>query len=334
VSTLVASQFETAERSEVVLEFPSPRPRQLRLWAWLLGAWILSGIYIVSPEQQALVTMFGAVTASRVLPGIHYALPWPIDNVYKLKVHQLRRVAIGGDVADNVLGRLQPVSSEFLSGDQNLLNIRVVAQYSVSEPRDFLFQTENVDRVVGSVVGAELSRRIAHTAVEDILTTGKIAIQNEVLRAAQQTMDSYRTGATISSISIESVTPPPEAADAFRSVAGARADAIRIVNQAEGYANDLLPRARGEAAQLLEQAQAYKEGKVNRAAGDAARFGEVVLEYAKAPKVTSTRAYVEAMEQILPKLKKLIVDSSGNVDLTVIRRDDNSGTNQTGTSRK
>jgi membrane protease subunit HflK len=334
VSTLVASQFETAERSQIVLEFPPPRRRRRRLWAWLLGAWILSGIYVVSPEQQAVVTMFGAVTAPRVLPGIHYALPWPIDSVYKLKVHQLRRVAIGGDVADSVLGRLQPVSSEFLSGDQNLLNIRVVAQYSVSEPRDFLFQTENVDRVVSAVVGAELSRRIAHTAVDDILTTEKIAIQNDVLQAAQKAIESYRAGATISSISIESVTPPPEAADAFRSVASAKADAIRIVNQAEGYANDLLPRARGEGVQLIEQAQAYKEGKVNRAAGDAARFGEVALEYAKAPKVTSTRAYLEALEQILPKLKKLIIDSNGNVDLTVIRRDDNSGPNQTGATRK
>ena len=334
MSTLVASQFETAERSEIVLEFPPPRRRRLRLWAWLLGAWILSGIYIVSPEQQAVVTMFGAVTAPRVLPGIHYALPWPIDSVYKLKVHQLRRVAIGGDAADSVLGRLQPVSSEFLSGDQNLLNIRVVAQYSVSEPRDFLFQAENVDSVVGAVVRAELSRRIAHTAVDDILTTEKIAIQNDVLRAAQKTIESYRAGATVSSISIESVTPPPETADAFRSVASARADAIRIVNQSEGYANDLLPRARGEGAQLTQQAEAYKEGKVNRAAGDAARFGEVALEYAKAPKVTSTRAYLEAMEQILPKLKKVIVDSNGNVDLTVIRRDDNAGTNQTGATRK
>ncbi len=333
MSTLVVPQSEAAEQAEIFPELP-PKRRKFRLWAWLLGAWVLSGIYIVAPEQQAVVTMFGAVTAPRVLPGIHYALPWPIDSVYKLKVRQLRRATIGGDSADNVLGRLQPASSEFLSGDQNLLNLRVVAQYSVSDPHDFLFQTEDVDRVVAAVVGAELSRRVAHTAVDDILTTEKIAIQNDVLRAAQQAMDSYHTGAAISSISIESVTPPADAADAFRGVAGAKADAIRIVNQAEGYTNDLLPRARGGAAQLLEQAQAYKESKINRAAGDAARFEAVAREYAKAPKVTSTRAYVEAMEQILPKVKKLIVDSNGNVDISVIRRDDSSVTNQNGASRK
>jgi modulator of FtsH protease HflK len=326
-------QLEAAEESQLIFEKPSG-PRRFRIWPWLLGIWILSGVYIISPEQQAVVTTFGAVTAPRVLPGIHYALPWPIDSVYKLKVHQLRRVTVGGDSADSILGRLQPVSSEFLSGDQNLLNIRVVAQYSVSEPRNFLFQTEDVDRTVGAVVEAELSRRIAHTAVDDILTTEKIAIQNDVLHAAQSIMNTYRVGITISSMSIESVTPPAEAADAFRSVASAKADAIRIVNQSEGYANDLLPRARGEATQLLEQAQGYKEGKVNRAAGDAARFAEVAIEYAKAPKVTSTRVYIEAMEQILPKLKKLIVDSKENIDLTIIRRDENSATNQTGTNRK
>jgi modulator of FtsH protease HflK len=332
MSTLLAPQPESVE----LLEVPTPtvKRRARRVWAWFVGVWILSGIYIVSPDQQAVVTRLGAVSNPRVPPGIHYALPWPIDSVYKLRVHQLRRTVIGGEVPDTILGRLQPVSSEFLSGDQNLLNVRVVVQYSVSEPKDFLFQTEDVERVVKAAVESELSRRIARTSVDDILTTEKIAIQNDVLQAAQRSIDGYHAGVGISSINIESVTPPAEAADAFRSVAGARADAIRIVNEAEGYANDLVPRARGEAAQMLEQALAYKEGKINRASGDAARFDEVAVEYSKAPKVTTTRAYLEAMEQILPKLKKLILDANGNLDITVVRRDDNAGANQKGAGQK
>ncbi len=155
-----------------------------------------------------------------------------------------------------------------------------------------------------------------------------------MLQTAQHALDDYKPGVALSSINIENVTPPAEAADAFRGVAGARADAIRLVNQAKVYANDLIPRARGEAAQLTEQAQAYKEGKINRAARDAARFDEVAVEYSKAPGVTTTRAYVEAMEQILPKLKKLIVDSNGNLDLTVVRRDDNNATNSNGATQK
>ena len=124
MNVLVAPQYEIDAGPALV---PKARPsgRKLHLWAWALGLWILSGIYLVAPDQQAVVTRFGVVTEPRVLPGIHYALPWPMDSVYKLKVHQLRRSVIGGDAADNILGRMQPVSSEFLTGDQNLLNIRV-----------------------------------------------------------------------------------------------------------------------------------------------------------------------------------------------------------------
>jgi modulator of FtsH protease HflK len=331
VSTLFAPQAETLELEESPKPLPARRKRHI--WAWLLGLWMLSGIYIVSADQQAVVTRLGAVVNPRVAPGIHYALPWPIDAVYKLKVHQLRRAVIGGDIPDSVLGRLQPAPSEFLSGDLNLFNLRVVAQYSVSEPGDFLFQSENVDQLVKVAVESELSRRIARTPVDNILTTDKIAIQNDVLRNAQRAVNSYRAGISISSINIESVNPPAEAADAFRSVAGARADAVRLVNEAEGYANDLIPRARGEADQLAQQAQAYKEGTINRALGDAARFDEVAAEYSKAPKVTSTRAYLEAMEQILPKVKKLILDANGNLDLSIVRRDDNANT-QNGSAQK
>jgi membrane protease subunit HflK len=204
--------------------------------------------------------------------------------------------------------------------------VRVVAQYSVSEPRDYLFQTLDIDQVVGAVVESELARRLAHTAVDSIMTTDKVAIQNDVLMAAQKCLEDYRVGISLSSINIENVAPPPDAADAFRNVAGARADAIRFVNEAQGYANDLLPRAHGEAAQMQQAAQAYKEGKVNRAMGDLARFDAVAAEYAKAPEVTSLRVYVEAMEQILPQLRKLIVDSNGNLDLSIIEKDDNSET--------
>jgi membrane protease subunit HflK len=332
VSILVSAQSEVTAAGSATP--PVQRRRKLRRWAWPFGLWLISGAYIVSADQQAVVTRFGAVVNQRVPPGIHYALPWPIDSVYKLKVHQLQRTIIGGEIPDVVLGRVSPASSEFLSGDQNLLNIRVVAQYSVRDPRDFLFQTADVQRVVKGAVESELAHRIAHTPVDEILTTEKVAIQNDVLQGAQKLLESYQAGVTISSINIEDVSPPAEAADAFRAVAGARADALRLMNEAEGYANDLIPRARGEAAQLGEQAQAYKAGRVNRVAGDATRFEEVAAEYAKAPKVTVTRAYVEAMEQILPKIKKIILDSKGNLDMTIVRRDDNAAANSNGGAQK
>jgi len=141
-----------------------------------------------------------------------------------------------------------------------------------------------------------------------------------VLAAAQQRLNEYRAGVRLASVNIESVGAPPEAADAFRDVASARADTSRIVSEAQSYANGVVPRARGEARQLLEAAEGYKATRVNEATGDAARFSAVAAEYAKAPGVTGTRLYLEAVEQILPKIRKLIVDSNGNLDLTIIRR--------------
>jgi membrane protease subunit HflK len=157
-------------------------------------------------------------------------LPWPIDRVYKLKVRELRRRVVGGEIPDSILGRSQAGNSEFFSGDQNLLNIRVVVQYSVSSPKDFLFVTQNADQIVGLAVESELVRRVAHTTVDDILTTQKLAVQNDVLRSAQSIIDRYRTGALLSSVNIESVSPPPETAEAFRSVAGA---ALRCLSHRE-----------------------------------------------------------------------------------------------------
>jgi membrane protease subunit HflK len=257
-----------------------------------------------------------------VLPGIHFALPWPIDRVYKLKVQQLQRLVIGGDLPDGVLGRSQPLLSQFLTGDQNIINMRVVVQYSVGVPADYLFRNQEVARSVGAAVEAELARRIAHRSVDAVLTTEKVAIQDEVRNAAQKRVNDYHSGVLISTINIETVGPPPEAADAFRDVASAKADSARIVNESQGYANDVIPKARGEAQKLLEEAAAYKERKVNEAAGDASRFTQIAAEYNKAAAVTGHRLYVETMEQILPRIRKMIVDRNGNLDLTFIRKGD------------
>ena len=307
---------------------PIEPPVQEKFWSGrrivigLIVLWLLSGIFLVQPDQQAVVTRFGAVTEPRVLPGIHYALPWPIDRVAKLKVQQLQRLLIGGDLPDSVLGRNNPLASQFITGDQNIINMRVVVQYSVGVPADYLFGTQDVAKAIAAAVEAELARRIAHRGVDAVLTTEKIAIQDETLAAAQKRINDYHAGVLLSTVNIENVSPPAEAADAFRDVTNARADTTRIVNEAEGYANDLVPRARGEADQLRESAEAYKLSKVNQAAGDAARFDQIAAEYAKASEVTGRRLYIETMEQIMPRIRKMIVDPNGNLDLTILRKGD------------
>ncbi|HEV2199578.1 MAG TPA: FtsH protease activity modulator HflK [Bryobacteraceae bacterium] len=323
--SILAPQFELPR-----LDTGAEPPPEVRHWtprwdrkpvlAALACLWILSGVYLVAPDQQAVETMFGRVVAPRVLPGLHYALPWPLQNVYKLKVRQLQRLVVGGDLPDTVIGRAQPLASQFLTGDQNIINMRVVVQYSVGVPADYLFLAQNPARVTGAAVESEIARRVAHRGVDAVLTTEKAAIQYEVRAAAQELLNRYRTGVQISTVNIESAAPPPEAADAFRDVASARADTARIVSDAQGYANDLIPNARGQAQQMREESEAYRQRKINEAAGDAARFNQIAAEYGKAAQVTGERLYLETMEQILPRIKKLIVDKNGNLDLTILRR--------------
>jgi membrane protease subunit HflK len=306
---------------EVRAELAAPKgSRRRQVLAAVVLVWFLSSVYVVPADEQAVVTRFGKVVQPRVLPGIHVSLPWPADRVYKLKVQQLQRLVVGGDIPDSVLGTVQPLASQFLTGDQNLIHVRVVVQYSVGVPADYLFRAQEVARAVGAAVETELARRIATRNVDAVLTTEKVAIQEEVRAGAQARLDEYRVGVLLSTINMESVTPPPEAADAFRDVASARADAARITNEAQGYANDVIPKARGEADQMLAKAEGYKQRKINEALGDASRFTEVAAEYAKASDVNGRRLYVETMEQILPRIKKLIVDKNGNLDLTIIRK--------------
>lgn len=280
--------------------------------------YLLTGVYVISADQQAVVTRFGRVTDQRVLPGIHYALPWPIDRVYKLKVLETRRAVVGGEAADQTLGRNQPFQMQFLTGDQNVVQMRVIAQYHVTSPADFLFRAQDVELLVRGAVEGELTRETAARGVDALLTTDKAEVQQVAQSCAQTRLDSYGVGVNVSSVNIESAGPPPDVAEAFRDVAGARADAARIVNEAQGYAQDLIPRARGDAMQMHEAAEAYRTRRINEAQGDAGRFRKLSDEYRKAREVTSERVYVETMEQILPRIRKLILDR--DVDLSILRR--------------
>ena len=287
----------------------------------IAGLWLVGGIYLVPTEEQAVLTTFGAVVNDRVTPGVGWHWAWPVGRVHKLKVRELKRAFIGGEVADeaNALPA-DPVLSQFLSGDQNILNVRAVVQYSIAEPASFLFRSRDPDQTVANSVEAALERQISSRAVDEVLTTEKIAIQEAVRQDAQVLIDRYGLGVLLSTVNIRTVAPPPEAADAFRDVASARADAARIVNEAEGYANDILPRARGEAQQMLSESRGYRERKIRRAEGDTARFERLAAEYRKNPQVTSSRLYLETMEEVLPRIRKTVVDDQGNLDLTIIRR--------------
>jgi modulator of FtsH protease HflK len=277
----------------------------------------------VAPERQAVVVRFGRVIEKRVLPGIHYHLPFPVDSVITLKALETKRLTVGIEMPDQVLGRTGVDSRRlYLTGDQNLINVQMAVQFNVKEPSGYLFNSRDVTNLVSQTVESAFAAIIAGEGVDDLLTTGKVAVQNATWQLSQEMLDSHSSGVSISSVNIESVSPPAGAADAFREVAIARADRDRIINEAFGYANDLVARAQGEADKLISDAETYRERRINESQGEAERFAKLVFEYNHAKQVTEKRLYLEAMEEVLPRIKKVIVDSRGSrnlMDLSIIR---------------
>ncbi len=282
--------------------------------------YLISGFYFVLADQQAVVIAFGKVRERRVPPGVHWTWPCPFSRVEKLKVLETKRLTVGVEAPDQVLGRATgDTSAQFLTGDQNIINIRLAVQYRIQDPARYLFNTRDVSSLLARTVESALCSVVARRKVDDLLTTGKVIVQQGVQSASQELLDRYGCGVSISSISIESMAPPGEVLDAFREVANAREDRERIKREADSYANQLVPRARGEAARLMAEAAGYCEGRINEAEGDAARFTSLAAEYVKARETTEARLYLETMEEVLPRLKKIVVEPGG-VDLDLVQR--------------
>jgi modulator of FtsH protease HflK len=301
------------------------RRNRRHLPAVLAVVYVLSGFYFVFADQQAVVLLFGRVHETRVPPGIHWTWPYPLAQAHKLKVLETKRLTVGVEAPDQVLGRgAGEVRAQFLTGDQNIINVRLAVQYTVQDPVAYLFHASNVTSVIAKSVETALSAVIVRRRVDDLLTTEKVVVQQEVQSSAQNLLDEYRCGALISSISLESIAPPDEVLEAFRDVASAREDKDRIMQEAESYLNAVVPRARGEASRLTAEATSYCGRKINEAEGDAARFVSLATEYARARDVTSARLFLETMEEVMPRLKKIVVESgSGGIDLDLIEKKPN-----------
>lgn len=278
----------------------------------LLFLYLLTGVYFVAPEQQAVVMRFGRVVTTGVGPGVHYHLPWPLESIVKLKVLETKRLTVGLEMPDQVLGRSaaeNPV--QYLTADQNIITVQMAVQYAIKDPAAYLYRAQDVTQMITRAVESAFAQTIAAEPVDSLLTTGKIAVQNTTLQRSRALLDSYASGVFVSSINIENVTPPAEVADAFREVASARADRDRIINEAHGYASDAVAKAQGEAEKLMSEAEGYRQQRINESQGDAGRFAKLYAEYSKARSITEQRLYLETMEEILPRIKKTIIDSHG-----------------------
>ncbi|GAU08037.1 FtsH protease activity modulator HflK [Desulfoplanes formicivorans] len=278
--------------------------------------WLASGIYIVEPDEVGVVQRFGAY-ARTTPPGPHYHLPVPLESVQTPKVTQVRRIEIGfrsgGGQRGYVAGqnRSFPEEALMLTGDENIVNVQFIVQYQIKNAQDYLFNISQPQKTVKDAAEAAMRKVIGHNKIDNALTTGKFAIQNDTKQLLQTILDHYTSGINIVAVQLQDVHPPKEVSDAFKDVASAKEDKSRFINEAEAYRNDLIPKTRGEVASIVNQAEAYKQTVINKAEGDSSRFLAVLREYKKAKDITKKRLYLETMESILsqPSVQKVILSS-------------------------
>ena len=281
--------------------------------------WLLSGIYIVGPDEQGVVRRFGkAVKVTE--PGPHYHLPMPIEQVDKVKVKQVRRIEIGFITVSQSPARYKfiPAESLMLTGDEQIIDAQITVQYQVSDPVKFLFNVRDLERRHGALMDATevaLRQIVGKRPIDDVLVAEKLQVEIDTRELLQRIIDRYDSGVSIKEVKLQTVRPPQEVAAAFSDVVSAKEDKDRLIKEAEGYREDILPKARGKAASVIREAEGYKAQRIKRAEGDAARFLTVLKEYEKAKEVTRKRLYLETMEKILPGIRKFVIDRDvgGNV---------------------
>ncbi len=265
----------------------------------------LTGFYRVGPGELGVELVLGRYQ-STTQPGLNYNWPYPFGEVFTPDVLRIREVNIGtrGD------GRGQDIPEEslMLTGDENIVDVNFRVQWRISDPANYLFNIEDPEDTVKQVAESAMREVVGRKNIQPILTQERQQIEQDVQTLMQTTLDDYGAGVQVSQVQMQKVDPPAQVIDAFRDVQAARADQERFQNEADAYANEVVPRARGEAAQIVENANGYRDRVIAEATGQADRFLSVYSEYAKAPDVVRQRIYLETMERILGDADKIIID--------------------------
>ena len=279
----------------------------------LVVIWLASGFYRVQPAEQGVVLRFGAWHRT-TQPGLNWHFPAPIESVLTPEVTRVNRVEVGfrsaTDTTRAAADHDVPNESLILTGDENIVDINFVLLWQIKDAGQFLFNIRDPEQTVKAVAESVMREIIGETPFAEATTEGRGNIELQAREQMQATLDAYSAGILVTQVQLQKVDPPSEVIDAFRDVQRAQADRERAQNEAEVFANDILPRARGEAERLVQEAQAYRQEVVADAEGDAQRFLAVYNEYAKAPDVTTRRLYLETMEQVLRDMNKVVIDSA------------------------
>lgn len=277
-----------------------------------VGLWLLSGFYMVGPGERGIVLTFGRLSGQSE-SGLHYRLPAPFQSYRIVDTAQVRTAEIGyRTVAGNQNVVLE--EAQMLTGDENMVMVQLFVQYLVQDPVAYLFHVRDAETVLKASAEIALRSAVGQNTIDFTMTEGRVQAQDQVKNHLQELLDQYQTGLLVTEARLLAVDPPGDVRDAFHDVVRAFEDRERLIKEAEGYAEQVVPAARGEAAQIVLVAEAFREQRLIRAEGDAARFLALLAEYRKAPEVMRERLYLESIERILSSADIFVLETgSGGV---------------------
>ncbi len=265
----------------------------------------------VNPDELGIVLRFGEYVR-QLPPGLNFRWPYPIEQVELPQVTRINRIEIGmrhpAEGRDPAAARDVPEESLMLTGDENIVDIDFVVFWQINNAPNYLFNIQNPERTVKDVAESAMREVVGQSDIEPILTAARAQTEASVHELIQRILDSYGAGIRVVQVQLQKVDPPSEVIDAFRDVQAARADQERLQNEADAYANRVVPEARGEAQRILQSAQGYREQVIAEAKGEADRFLNVLEEYQKAPDVTRRRIFIDTMQQVFSDTDKIIID--------------------------
>lgn len=277
----------------------------------VLVIWLSSGFYIPKEGEQAAVLRFGQYVRTTG-PGLSWHLPYPIEKAIIVRTSEVRQISSDSEsVVKVAVGNLREAAAQplMLTGDENILDVRFTVQWSIKDLYQYLFKAKDPDVTVKIATESIIREIVAQTGIQEAMTTGRGKINDVALEKLQKVCDEYQLGILIKEVSLQDVNPPEPVIDAYRNVQRANATKQKLINEAEKYANEILPRAEGEATKIVQTAEGYKSQKIAQATGEAGQFESVMKEYKRAPDVTSTRMRLETQQRVLKGAPKVYFDS-------------------------
>jgi len=284
----------------------------------LLAVGVKTSIYTVQPEERAVVKRFGAVIGIND-PGLRTKLPFGIDQVQLVATERVLKQEFGFRTEGNGGARTRYSDKPFeeeslmLTGDLNIIDLEWVVQYRISDPIHYLYRVRDPEQTLRDISESVMRRVVGNRLGAEVLTVARVDMQQQACVEIQEVMEHYETGIHVITVELQDVIPPPRVQPAFNEVNEARQERERTINEAQKQVNQEIPRAEGAALRVMSEAQGYATERVNLAQGESARFNAVLAEYREAPEVTRTRLYLEALEEVLPKMGQVLVVQEGQL---------------------